>query len=453
MTTRTPKLPIALALLGIIALAAPARAVPWNQVFADEPDTVYFLASNGALWRAPFSLASREVVWTPGSKDERLARVRVSPDGRHVAWISRAGDEDTTHLFIDRPPARTRYFSLMPAHFHMIHFEPRVPTTEDPAYDGARFVLPTLSTRRESANTFVWTATSDVVVFGYNDGIAAIRVDSTQAFQVSRALPIRLASLDPAPMLLADAIVFDASGLQTETSYLLYPWRDRWPSFQSGGLSQAKQWAATENTVWWTNKDGNWIKAVRTSDPTVTNEATARDGITWMGVDDAHHALDWADGRTLWRETEGGATPVKIAATAGTIRAVVEARTGLRALVAGDSLLVWNPKDDSLRGVKLGGFDPGALFDSPSGDVLVGTASDKKTAARLARVSFESGTLEKIDGGPDVKGGVFVPSPSGKRIVLYGPGSEPPKRVFVHDIAGKAWIEVENPGISGWEGR
>lgn len=451
MTTRIATLPIALVLLGLCALAAPARAVPWSQVFADEPDTVYFLASNGALWRAPFSLNTKEILWTPRN-GERLARVRVSPDGRHVAWIARAGDEDTTHLFVDRPPACTRYFSLIPARFHMLHFEACIPTTADRGYEGARFLVPTLTMRRESANTFVWTATSDVVVFGYNDGIAAIRADSTQAFQVSRALPVHLSSLEPAPMLLADAIVFDATGLQVETSYLLYPWRDRWPSFAAGGLNEARQWIATGSAVWWTNHDGNWIKSVRTSDPTVKNDVTARDGIAWIGADEARDAFDWADGRTLWREAEDGVTPVKVAATAGTIREVIEARSGLRALVAGDSLLVWNPKDDSFRGVKLGGFDADLLFDSSTGDLLVGNAPDKKTAAQLARVNFETGELLRIE-GPEVHGGVFVLSPSGKRIILYGPGSEAPGHVFVRDIESKSWTEVENPGITGWEGR
>ena len=142
---------LGLLLIAMCALAAPARAVSWSQAFADEPDTVCFLASNGELWRAPFSLGAREVVWTPG-RDERIARVRVSPDGRHVAWISRAGDEDTTRLFIDGGPPRTRYFSVIPARFHMLHFEAGIPTTEDRSFEGARFLVPAVSMRRQSAN-------------------------------------------------------------------------------------------------------------------------------------------------------------------------------------------------------------------------------------------------------------------------------------------------------------
>ena len=201
-------------LLALAALAAPSRleAAAWSEVFAADTDTMVFIGADGALVRAPFSLAARETLWTPPAGQD-LVRVRVSPDGRRVAWLARGFDRDTTRLWVDGAGSggpRVRYFALLPDAYGRVHSEAAVPSLEDAGVRGARLVRPGPLDRRAPCNSLEWTPDSRAVVFGYDDGIAAVPVDGGAGFGVSRALAVGLTALEPAPIYLVDAVVLRA---------------------------------------------------------------------------------------------------------------------------------------------------------------------------------------------------------------------------------------------------
>lgn len=128
---------LSLALLCLAALASPAAAEPWSGVFAAGGDTAIFLGADGTLFRAPFDLRSREVLWAPAA-GRHVVRFAVAPGGGRVAWITRAHGRDTTRLWIAGPAGtaqRLRYFALHPRRYGQTHSEPDVPTIAD---DGAR---------------------------------------------------------------------------------------------------------------------------------------------------------------------------------------------------------------------------------------------------------------------------------------------------------------------------
>ena len=79
---------VVLALAVVLAVPAPAGAARWGEVFAADTDTVVFIGADGALLRSSFDLAAPETLWTPPPGQD-LVRVRVSPDGRRVAWLAR----------------------------------------------------------------------------------------------------------------------------------------------------------------------------------------------------------------------------------------------------------------------------------------------------------------------------------------------------------------------------
>jgi len=163
-----------------LALALPARAATWSEVFSTVPDTMVFLGADGSLLRAPFSLATRETLWSPAD-GQRLVRIRVSPDGRRVAWLTRAHDHDATLLWVDKPGGgvpRMRYFAFEAQRYGQVHSEAAIPTIEDQGSRGGRLIQPGALMRRVPSNTIEWTPDSRAVVFGYDDGIAAVPADS-----------------------------------------------------------------------------------------------------------------------------------------------------------------------------------------------------------------------------------------------------------------------------------
>ena len=259
---------------------APAGA-SWEQVFATVGDTVYFLGADGALWRGPFALAARETLWAPHDQ-EHIVRLRVSPDGRRVALLTRRAEEDTTWIWSGGPePPRRRglFASLVPYRWSQLHFEPILPTIADRGVRGARLLRVGAQKWGRSCNTLDWIGDGRGFVFGYNDGIGFAAADTGSALQVSPALPMDVMVLDPSPLVLVNAIVLRSGvrqgaihstpqevppqgmtsmnesllnpTLQGVAWYLLYPGYDRWRAFPAGSLTSDRAWTASESSVWW----------------------------------------------------------------------------------------------------------------------------------------------------------------------------------------------------------
>lgn len=119
-------------------------------------------------------------------------------------------------------------------------------------------------------------------------------------------------------------------------------------------------------------------------------------------------------------------------------------------LVTSDSLLVWDPADDTVRGVSVHGLKPSALFVGRNGDVLLATTSGQGRPPRLARADFSVGRLIALE-TPEVKGGTLHAAGKGAWILLYHAGVRPPSVLQAYDVQSGRWTSVENPGFSGWE--
>jgi hypothetical protein len=479
--------------LAVSAAWAPTRAgaAAWSEVFAAESDTVVFFGADGLLLRAPFSLATRETLWAP-TGGQHLVRVRVSPDGRRVAWLTRAHDRDTTRLWVDGAGSggpRMRYFALLSGDYGRVHAEPGVPTTEDLETRGARLVQPGPLMRRSVCNSLEWTPDSRAVVFGYDGGIAAVPVDGGEGFGVTRALAVGLEALEPTPIFLVDAIVLreksiyfrpegrgvhpsemavpledgrpilDALELAhpdvlvsrgpSSATYLLYPMAHRWRVFPASDLGPERLWAASPGTLWWAV--GGAIRAIRTHDPTPTNEVQVVGAVAWLGYDETHRAVAWAAGRDVARRPEDGGATESVLRASQPIGAALASRTGSRVgFVAGDSLLVWSPASGSVARLAFAGGKPVALFEGPDGEVLVATQASRGLPLGLARADLATGRLEPL-AVPQVKGGVFLPLSKGARILLCNPASKPPAVLNVFDVRTGKWTAVDNPGLAGWE--
>ncbi len=477
--------------LGLLAVALiplrPAAADPraWNDALSGVADTVVFLGQNGGLWRAPFHLGSREVLWSP-RPGEHLVRLSMSPDGRHLAFITRIAEEDTSWIWIggpDPPTIRGTFASVLPYRWNHLHFEPFEPTQSDRGYHGARFLQ--VGSRRwvRSSNTLGWTADARGVVFGYNDGVAFADADSARAVQVSRALPMDLLVLDPAPMVLLDAIVLREGlregsllstpedktiqgmrsmnesmlnpTLQGESWYLLYPTAGSWRAFPSSGLDADHKWTASENEVWWVagrvpHPSAGAIRTVRAHDPTPVVEVQGKDPVVWLGFDPASHSLLWASGGSLQRKSEGGGAATPVFRTAGTIARVLPVEPGRYALCTRDSVHLVDARTGDARSSGLAGLEPDRAFPMPGGGILLAVDGDGGHPATLARMESTGGALEVVV-TPPVKKGRWAATPSGTHLVLFEPGRNAPGRIQVYEIASRRWIETANPGITGWE--
>ncbi|HVP14745.1 MAG TPA: hypothetical protein VMS88_04335, partial [Terriglobales bacterium] len=360
----------------LVTSGAFAHAASWSDVFAADTGRFVFFGADGSLLRAPFNLATRETLWRAAG-GQHVVRARVSPDGERLAWLTRGDDQDTTRLWVDGangPRVRVRYFALEPEKYGRLHSEPGVPTIEDVDYAGVRLVQPGAFMRRLDCNTLEWTPDSRAVVFGYNDGIAAVSADGGAGFAVCKALPVHLDLLAPAPIYLVDAIVLrqhmqyfnpvlpgqlatDVTGPYEQEgdlvedqpvntmelahpdvmisksasagTYLLYPLAHRWRVFRASDLTRSRVRAASPGTVWWAT--GASIHAIRTADPRPTDEAQARGAVVWLDYDEPRHAVVWAGGREVGRRSEDGG-PVSVVLRTGTpIRAAI--RSGASRLV------------------------------------------------------------------------------------------------------------------------
>jgi hypothetical protein len=480
-------------MLALTALAAPSRleAAAWSEVFAADTDTMVFIGADGTLLRAPFSLATRETLWTP-PPGQNLVRIRVSPDGRRVAWLARGFDQDTTRLWVNGAGSggpRVRYFALLPDVYGRVHSEAALPSLEDAGVRGARLVQPGPLMRRVLCNTLEWTPDSRAVVFGYDDGIAAVPVDGGAGFGVSRALAVGLTALEPAPIYLVDAVILRAQSTYfapegrsvhpsemaapledgrpvldalelahpdvmvsrgaSSGTYVLYPMAHRWRVFTASDLTPSRLRAASAGTVWWAV--GGSIRAIRTHDPTATTEVRGQAPVLWLGYDEARRSLLWAAGREVAQRPEDGGPKAVVLRTAKDIRAALPARTGRRVgFVAGDSLIVWDPGDGSVWRAALSGLEPAALLEAPEGAMLVAIRGGRNVPPGLARLDADAGRLTPLE-VPSVKGGLFVPVSHGARVLLFDPGSKVPATLHVLDVRNGRWDTVENPGIAGWE--
>ncbi len=473
---------VPLALLWLAVPAGPGHAATWGEVFAPDSGRVIFLAADGGLWRAPFDLSVRETLWAP-TGGHRLARLRVSPDGRRVAWIARAGDLDTTGLWVDGRGLRVKYFTLQPADFGRLQYEADVPSIEDADAAGARFIRPGSLRRRRSCNTLAWTPDSRAIVFGYDDGIAVAPADSGAAFAVSRALAVKLRLLDPAPCYLIEVVVLRRTeqippqvsgrgrgneftllndGIEENlpgdrlvridrpagTDYLVYPTPERWRVFPASGLDFTRRWAASPGTVWWI--EGRQIRAVRAHDPNPTVEWRGSEPAVWIGYAPERRSLVWAAGRALRAKGEEGGLPRTVAETRAPIRSVLETPgSARRVVVAGDSALVWDARDGSLARLPLRGLDPNLLLEGARGELLLASCGAGRRGA-LARLDLSHGALSRIE-VPGAARGLFFLTPAGRHVVWVKPEARPPALLQVYDIAAERWSEVENPGITGWE--
>jgi hypothetical protein len=428
---------------------APARAATWSEVFASDTATVVFLASDGGLWRAPFDLSTREVVWTP--RADRLVRLAVAPGAARVAFLTRAHDMDTTRLWVwdgGAPRSRARYFAPLPQRFNLLRYEADRPTLDDPAVLGARFIQANPLMRRQAANPIAWTPDGSGVAFGYGEGLAVARADSGQARQVSEALIVSLRALEPAPIYLAEAVVLHR-GLAEWGRYLVYPAPERWRIFESTGFGFGDPWSASEGTIWWA--DGKHLQSVRVHDPTPRLEHEAKEPIRWVEYDPGHRAVHFASERAVFRRGEDGGVTAELFAPGGEIIQVVSGSgRNVRGVVTEDSLIVWTLDDDRRLGVALAGIEPHALHEGADGTWWVSGWRARGRAAAVARIDRESRRLVEVD-TPAVKNGRVVETPARNRLVLWSPDSRPPATLQVLDLASGRWTDVANPDIVGWE--
>ena len=434
-------------LAAALAVATAARAASWSEVFAAETDTVVFIGAGTELWRAPFSLAARETLWVP-REGERVARIRVSPDRRRVAWLTRSQDADTTHLWLSSNGVAhlgARFFSLQPMLRGSPNFEPVVPSVHDEVIDGARLISPNPTMLRRSSNTLAWTPEGSAVVFGYDGGLATLAADSAVAIQASPILVTDMLLLDPAPVYLADVSV--VTGGAEIGSYLVYPTRGHWRFFRASGLGLGSPWSADFATIWWAS--GHELRAAYAHDPTPRTEARESEDVVWLEAQPERRMIAWAAGRRLSRKpAEGGKAEAMLVAKKPITAVLGEPRRRWRGAVTIDSLLLWNRADDARAAVALKGVVPLELFESPDGALALVAKGDR--GPRLLRVDRDTGSLSDADAPPQ-RGGRFYSTPSGARLILANPGASPPHRLQVWDFATGSWTEITNPDIAGWE--
>jgi hypothetical protein len=474
----TRPLACALALLAWAATARAAAPMHWGEVFAAEQDTAVFVTDDGGLVRAPISLVTRETLWAP-SGGEHVVRLEVSPDGRQVAWLTRASDSDTTRLWLhdaEGPRQRLRYFAYISGRHGIAHSEPDEPTTEDDDARGGRLVQPGMMSRRRSVNTLAWYPDGRAVFVGYDGGLAAVRVDGGRGVTATAFLPIAIDRVDGFPALLLDAVAtqsdtegahvsdYDLEHLPVDTNirvvggrkvsvtrgrYLLY-WRgDHLQVCRGDAIAASRVRAGGGGTLWWADEHAihaahqdtcGSIELLRTGAP-----------IVWLGNDAAHRAVVWAAGNQVGRLGAAGGEATLVLRTRAPIRMALPSGTGRTVgLVTSESLLVWRPADDQVEAFGLAGLDPCALFESREGPLVVQVNCGPALGRQLARADAHSHRLVPV-ATPRVRQGVFRALGSGAWVLLYDPAPKPPATLYAYDVRGDRWVTVENPGIRAWE--
>jgi hypothetical protein len=476
--------------LGLALLAGRAGAERWQDVFAAEHDTTVFLAGDGALFRASFDLAWRDTLWRPRG-DQRVVRFAVSPDGTHVAWVTRGADLDTTCLWIsgpDRTRRALRYFSFQPRYSGYLYSEPGIPTVADRTPRGVRLVRGSSFSRRSAATTLEWTADGSRVLVGHDFGIADIPVDSLAMTSVPGLSAVSLEALRPSPMFLADVVVnqADSSGAITRTpepdvppaggpgteaspfdapplmrlgtrvsagaprrTTVLIPGAVGWGSCDARGWTGAHIRTPGRRALWWA--DGSTVRSVSGVDCSPFEEVLASDPIGWLGFDGSRDRLVVVAGRQLWTRPEPGGASSVILETASDIRRVLgPTPTGAIGLVTEDSLYLWSPATDAVRRLACGRLEPCELFDGPDGTTVVQVGIAAAGSRHLARADAGAGALVSVE-TPGKGEGIFRAVAHGAWILLYRPGSAPAREILAYDVRRDRWRLVSNPGLIAWE--
>jgi hypothetical protein len=445
----------------------------WSDALAGVGDTILAIGTHGELVRAPFDLSVRETLWTPPPR-AHLVRLLVSPDRRRAAWLSRASDKDPTTLWVADAFGVRRaagFYGVIPSEFGTARFEAPGPTVDDAGVQGARLLEPARGIRGATANAFAFRGEDDAVLFASRDGVGMVPPDTSLARLVSRALVTAIHSLDPAPMFLVEVLrLGEATGSPRDAQpsepgrldpaagriavveqgrYLFYPTANAMRTFPAVGLEPGDPRAASPATVWWS--DGRRLSAVGAGDPTPRLVAEDAAPIVWLEYQASRRELLRATGALVLAHAEAGGEDSERVRAAAVVRAVLGAPGARwRGLVAGDSLVLWDPESDARRAFALGGLEPDAVVETSDGTPLVWSGGSHGKPARLARANLESGSLEDL-ALPRFKKARLAASPGREALVLYEPSSKPPARVWVWRASAPEWIEVARPDLIGWE--
>ena len=206
-------------------LSGSAHAESWSSVFAAERDTAVFLATDGTLFRAPFNLETREVLWRR-SGNEHVVRFAVSPKRGHIAWIVRGSDDDTTRLWMATSMGIERwlgYRPLVPRNMRQIFAEPDTPTRSDRGARGVRLVQAGMLNLRPPANTLDWASDGKSLLLGRNTGIVSIDPGGRTMSRVDSVLAVKLEVLGPSKTLLVDALTKMTTSAPPDRTTIIRP--------------------------------------------------------------------------------------------------------------------------------------------------------------------------------------------------------------------------------------
>jgi hypothetical protein len=424
-----------------------AAAIPWPEAFGDEADSTVFLTASDVLLRAPFSFAERETLWTPHGGDH-VIRFLVSPDGHNLAWLTRAGDQDTARIWIGshapREP-RANFASLLPREVGRPNYSPGTPTTRDASIRGGRFITPGPQHLRTASNSLDWMPDGSGVVFGYNEGLAHVAADSGAAWEVSSARVIEIRVLDPANIFAAD-LVANVDQNRIEGWHLVYPTGARWRVFPAGGLDADARWTASPTSVWWTTAVG--VRTVQAHDPTFRVVAEGRMSGNWIRYIPEQRRVFWVFERRLMSLAQDATVPEVRYEFRDEIGPVVETTTGSHiGFTMADSFYVWSAASNAVRRFASPGGEPAQLFEKDGAIVLVSRMRGKSAkVTRWPAQGLEAATRE-------LSGGNYLgfATPSGRKLLVTRRGPKPPSQVDVLDLVSGEWAEVENPGLIAWE--
>lgn len=450
-------------------------------MFAGERDTTVFLGADGTLFRAPFDLGTREILWR-GSRDAHVVRFVVGPTSGRIAWTTRGYDRDTTRLWVagaNGPEQKLRYFALIPSSHGQPHAEAEVPSIADLDVRGGRLVQAGASMRQSAVNALAWTPDGRELVLGYDGGILRLEPMTRAGAMLAGTLAFKLEALHPSPMLLAYASIpqtkeervpltqfdFDHYVVGTQRkmvvqdgqrvagperrTLILSPTPHGFSLCDGSAWSDTRVRAAGARTLWWARD--RVVNALRAGDSVATEALRTPGDVDWLGFDASHGDLLMLTGRRVWRIPETGGRPVPVFAIGSEARAVLRSRTGVRiALSLRDSVLVWDPGTDEVQGFRSHRLEPCKLFEGRQGQLVLQVECGPGLRRQLARADTIERRLVAIE-TPHLREGVFQPAAGGDFVLLCDPGPKPPRTLHAYDVARDRWRTVENPGISAWE--